>query len=98
MLVYCASVFQNCGNFMSFGDTKFVPECSPEKFMTIIRASIAYTTHKDVIDNILTRTEREIFLEADGMNHIAFPDNNGVTSYYSSNCKSTDATFIDEFC
>ena len=32
------------------------------------------------------------------MNHIGFPDNNGVTSYYSSNCTSADATFIDEFC
>ena len=46
----------------------------------------------------MTRTEREIYLEADGMNQIGFPDNNGVTSYYSSNCTSADATAMDEFC
>lgn len=26
LLAYSAAVFNNCGNFKSFGDTKFVPE------------------------------------------------------------------------
>ena len=46
MLVYVATVFQNCGNFASFGDTKFVPELDPAKFKTIIRACTAYATHE----------------------------------------------------
>jgi dipeptidyl-peptidase-3 len=32
MLAYSAAVFQNCGNYKSFGDTKFVPELSPDAF------------------------------------------------------------------
>jgi dipeptidyl-peptidase-3 len=98
MCVYVAAVFQNCGNFSSFGDKKFVPELTPEKFKAIVKASSAYKTHTSIIDEILTRTEREIFLEEEPLKHIAFPDKNGQTSYYSSNCTSKDADFIDEFC
>jgi len=29
MLAYSAAVFQNCGNYLSFGDTKFVPQLNP---------------------------------------------------------------------
>jgi len=42
MLVYGASVFQNCGNFKSFGDTKFVPELEPTAFKKIVELSDAY--------------------------------------------------------
>lgn len=98
MCVYVAAVFQNCGNFSSFGDTKFVPELAPAKFTTIVKASKAYQTHASVIDDILARTEREIYLEEEPLKHIAFPDKNGQTSYYSSNCTSQDASYIDDFC
>jgi len=47
MLAYTAAVFQNCGNYKSFGDTKFVPELDPEAFKKIARASEHYTMHKD---------------------------------------------------
>ena len=36
--IYAAAVFQNCGNFKSFGDTKFVPELHPHKFRTLVQA------------------------------------------------------------
>jgi dipeptidyl-peptidase-3 len=42
MMVYSAAVFNNCGNYKSFGDTKFVPENSPESFTNIVKASEAY--------------------------------------------------------
>ena len=65
----------------------------------MVRASKAYETKKDVLEDILTRTEREIYCEDEGMNLIGFPDTNkGVSSYYSSNCTSEDAKLIDEFC
>jgi dipeptidyl-peptidase-3 len=41
-LAYCAAVFQNTGNFKSFGDTKFVPELHNNKFLAIVKASEAY--------------------------------------------------------
>ena len=97
-VVYSAGVYQNCGNFQSFGDSKFVPQCTPEKFKAIVRASTAYETKKDVLEDILTRIERELYCEEEGMTMIGFPDNQGVTSYYSSNCTSADAKLMDDFC
>jgi len=39
MLAYSAAVFQNCGNYKSFGDSKFVPELSQDSFKKIIQSS-----------------------------------------------------------
>ena len=38
-MAYSAAVFNNCGNFRSFGDTKFVPELESGAFEAILRAS-----------------------------------------------------------
>lgn len=97
-MAYSAAVFNNCGNFRSFGDTKFVPELSAEDFKRLIESCEAYATHKDVIDTIWERISFEVYTEAQPFKHIGFPDNNGVTSYYTANVKSEDATFIDQFC
>lgn len=98
MLAYSAAVFDNHGNFKSFGDTKFVPEIEPSKFKKIVEASENYQNHQEVIEKILGLVEKEIYTESEPYHHIAFPDDNGQTSYYSSNVTSTDAKKIDEFC
>ena len=41
-MAYCAAVFNNCGNFRSFGDTKFVPELSQEALEKILKACDSY--------------------------------------------------------
>lgn len=45
MLVYSAAVFQNCGNYLSFGDTKFVPQLPKESFLKIVKASPGYAAN-----------------------------------------------------
>jgi len=45
-LAYSAGVFNNCGNYRSFGDTKFVPEIPQEKFWEIAQISLNYEIHK----------------------------------------------------
>lgn len=97
MLAYSAAVFDNHGNYKSFGDSKFVPEIEPEKFKKVAQSSDSYSTHKEVIENILGLIENDIFSE-DEPNHIGFPDKNGQTSYYSSNVTSDEASKIDQFC
>lgn len=42
MMAYSAAVFQNCGNYKSFGDTKFVPEIDPDAFKQFVRAAENY--------------------------------------------------------
>ena len=97
-MAYSSAVFNNCGNFRSFGDTKFVPELAQESFVNICKSSAAYASHGRVIDDILERILREVYTEEDPHQRIAFPDKGGVSSYYSANVTSADSTFIDEFC
>lgn len=44
-MAYSAAVFNNCGNFRSFGDTKFVPELDSAAFKKIFESSSAFETH-----------------------------------------------------
>jgi len=96
--VYAAAVFQNCGNFKSFGDTKFVPQLHPDKFKAAAKGCSAYKTHQGVIDTILDKIFPEIYKESDPHGHIGFKDDNGVSSYYSGNVTKEDIKFIDDFC
>lgn len=97
-MAYSAAVFNNCGNFRSFGDTKFVPELSKDDFWGIISSSCAFKTHGDVMSNIWEKINYEVYTEKDPHQHIGFPDKNGVTSYYSYNVTSADAELLDKFC
>ncbi len=65
MLAYSAAVFDNHGNFKSFGDTKFVPELEKEKFKSLIQASDSYKTHQEVIEQILGLIEKEVYTESE---------------------------------
>lgn len=90
LLAYSAGVFNNCGNFKSFGDTKFVPELSPTRMRQVIES---YN-----LQEIWEKIEKEVYCEEDPVQRIAFRDDNGQTSYYTSNVTSKDAKFVDEFC
>jgi len=99
MTAYSACVFNNCGNFRSFGDTKFVPEFDLETFTKFVKASGAYGTHKEQIDNIMDKISKEIYSEEDPLYRIGFKDeNNGCNSYYSSNITKAEAKMIDDWC
>ncbi len=49
---------------------------------------------QDIWDNI----EKEVYCEEDPVQRIAFRDDNGQSSYYTSNITSKDAKLVDEFC
>lgn len=98
LLAYSAAVFQNCGNYKAFGDSKFVPELAPEEFRTVLEKSEAHKTHGEVIVSLWDSIEKEVYCEEDPFKMIGFRDNNGTTSYYSSNVTSADASRVDEFC
>ena len=52
LMVYAAALFQNTGNYKSFGDTKFIPELNPTRFMDIIQLSPNYNPNKALIDEL----------------------------------------------
>jgi dipeptidyl-peptidase-3 len=97
-MAYSAAVFQNCGNYKAFGDTKFVPEIPPEDFRSFIQQTEAYKRHQEVVEVIWKLIEREVYTESDPYRILGFKDNNGTTSYYSANVTSADAKKVDEFC
>lgn len=88
---YSSAVFNNCGNFKSFGDTKFVPQLSPHVFRSIVHK---HADLKDTWDQI----EKSVYCEEDPVARVGFPDANGQSSYYSANITSEDSKFVDEFC
>ena len=65
MLAYSAAVFQNCGNYKAFGDTKFVPELEKDKFRSVVKVADHYETHGEVMNKILDLIEKEIYNEED---------------------------------
>ena len=41
---------------------------------------------------------KEVYAEEDPLGHIGFKEDNGVSSYYSSNVTKDDIKYIDDFC
>ena len=99
MLAYSAAVFQNCGNYHSFGDTKFVPQLNADQFKKVYKASESYQVYSEKMDFLMEKIEKEVYTEEDPFARIGFRDeNNGTTSYYSSNVTKDDAKMIDDWC
>jgi dipeptidyl-peptidase-3 len=51
-LVYSAAFFNNCGNYKSFGGTKFIPDIEEPVFFKIISLSSNYQQFREIIDKI----------------------------------------------
>ena len=51
-------------NYHSFGDIKFIPEVSPEKFTTILRSNPLYQDptdyYKAYLDHLVSLVEKEV--------------------------------------
>ena len=45
VLIYLAAVINNAGNYHSFGDSKFIPECSEEAFKQFFLATPYWSAH-----------------------------------------------------
>eukprot|EP01006_Ploeotia_vitrea_P048523 TRINITY_DN67243_c5_g7_i2.p1 TRINITY_DN67243_c5_g7~~TRINITY_DN67243_c5_g7_i2.p1 ORF type:complete len:707 (-),score=92.32 TRINITY_DN67243_c5_g7_i2:1071-3191(-) len=89
-LQYVAACFSNCGNYLSFGDTKMLPRVSLDKITTIVKASanVPKDANLDVLKKITSFEKEERML---GL----VPE--GLSSYFSANCTSEDAEFIKKW-
>lgn len=96
-LVYSAATLQNLGNYTSFGDRKFIPEITADKFWTVITCSKAYEEHKEELSDIWENVKEVTYKTEAPFGEMAFRENNGLTTYYSSNMKKVEAEKIKEF-
>jgi dipeptidyl-peptidase-3 len=94
-LQYVTCFYGNMGNYKSFGDTKFIPRISKEKFELILQCSSNLEFKKDILnlfekykDKIYSCTKKELSL---GL------EENGISTYYSENITRADIKIVREF-
>lgn len=97
LISYTAAVFNNAGNYKSFGDTKFVPQLSSDKFWAALTNCQNYENYKDIVDTIWDKISKEVYEETPPYYKIGFHDNNASSAYYTSNITKEEAEFIDKF-
>eukprot|EP00494_Astrolonche_serrata_P025458 UN25719 len=98
ILLYASGFYGNMGNYLSFGDTKFIPNVPQERFELFISCCDAWTGQKSddlvvlcdmVKDSMYSLTQRE--------RQIGLGKEKGISTYYSADCERSDAEFIQKF-
>ncbi|XP_063985420.1 dipeptidyl peptidase 3 isoform X2 [Diachasmimorpha longicaudata] len=95
-LVYTCGVLSNTGNYKSFGDSKIIPNLPKDKFLAIIKSSKAYKANSPAMEKIWNSCSEGIYSLTDKVKSLGLGDN-GITTYFSSNCDDTDAALVNEF-
>ncbi|CAL8091794.1 unnamed protein product [Orchesella dallaii] len=98
LLVYACGVFENAGNYKSYGDTKIIPGVPLNKMEALMMkakflghesdSSSALKKWNDIKDKVYSLTAREKQL---GLGE------KGVTTYFSSNCTNLDSERVNRF-
>ena len=89
------------GNYHSFGDLKFIPDLSPAIFETILRSNPLTKDKKNIynelIDVLYKQIKTEIFNIDKPYTQLNFPEEGGVTGYFSRNMTKNDLNLVQEF-
>jgi dipeptidyl-peptidase III len=89
---FVALAYSNMGNYLSFGDSKFVPALPKERFVAIVKTALA---EGDVPSN-LDELVNAVYDVSEGKTVLGFPPT-GSTAYYSSNILEADAALANRF-
>ena len=89
---YAAGVYNNTGNYRSFGDSKILPELSREKFETVLNLC-----NNERVDRIWSKIADLVYDDSPSTASLGFRDEGGVTSYYSQNVTKADAELVKRF-
>ncbi|OQO12184.1 hypothetical protein B0A48_02825 [Cryoendolithus antarcticus] len=74
-LSYAAQFLGNCGNYKSFGDSKFIPRLPKESFATLAKTSSGTEKLYDSFKN-------DLYESSISRMHLGFPDKGHVSTYY----------------
>ncbi|VDN32957.1 unnamed protein product [Dibothriocephalus latus] len=94
-VAYFASIYGNLGNYLSFGNTKFIPAVNREAFTNIVNLTDAYKS-SELVREIFKRVIDSIYSTHPGCLRLSFPQE-GMTTYYSANCTRSDAELVQTF-
>lgn len=103
-ILYSAGVFENYSNYNSFGSKKFVPELLPVEFEAIFKSNPLYKAQTEKGDlfrkaftEIYPQIKAEIFEYRKPFASLGYPEEAGVTGYFSRNINKVDLQLIKEF-
>lgn len=95
-MVYACGFFGNAGNYKGMGDTKFVPNLDCDKFELVVKASAAYKTQTDAIENLWNKCKKPIYQLTNRTKSLGLSDH-GVTTYFSDNCTKEDSDLVNDW-
>lgn len=101
-ICFIGGFYANMSNYHNFGATKFIPEISRQTFKQILLSNPLYhdntACYKEVIDELYPQVEEEIFNIQKPYTQLNFPDEGGVTGYFSRNMTKADLAKVQAFC
>lgn len=71
-IVYTAGIFANCGNYKGFGDSKFIPDLTEDKFEEIIKVSDAYKKKSVAIQTAWKACKQAIYSLKENEKNLGF--------------------------
>ena len=92
-LSYAAQFLGNAGNYKSFGDSKFVPRLSEEKFKAIAAAT-------PELESLYEKARKGIFAgESEGLLHLGYPSDGHLSTYYpeSQGITKEEISIVSDF-
>jgi len=97
LTLYLAAFLQNCGNYSSFGDYKFIPEIPKQQFYQFLKLTEAYNLDPIKFDSIWESIHHELYEYRKPYGSIGLIDKGGLSGYYSPNMTEADVRFSQEF-
>ncbi|XP_055956733.1 dipeptidyl peptidase 3 isoform X2 [Patella vulgata] len=96
LLIYAAGFYANMGNYKSFGDSKFIPKLSKEKFELVVMKSAAAKSDPKGMRSLWDRVSERLY-SLDSRHKELGLGENGTTTYFSENCDKRDAEIAQKF-
>lgn len=97
VLAYVSGIYTNAGNYLGFGDKKFIPEVPQGQLWSWIKKTNFYSLASDTIDSIWQDISFAMYAYKTPHGQIGHFDQDGSTGYYSDNVTEENAKFVMEF-
>jgi dipeptidyl-peptidase-3 len=97
LVVYSAMVFNNAGNYLNFGSTKFVPRLSEESFGKIVEAAASLQTPPDPRLAALWKETRKKIWSLGPDERVLGLEENGTSAYVGENVTKAEGELVGRF-
>jgi len=94
--VYCSGFYGNMGNYKGFGDSKFVPNLTKDKFEALVKISEAFNTDGSGIGSLWEKVKDAMYSLSDREKQLGLGEK-GITKYFTDNCTLDDSELVAKF-